>query len=78
MIKFSKFSDNGRTLIGIGLSDGNIEKLKAGMPIHFFMAELVDNSKMEVLIFHGKDEAAMKASLEANGMIVPAETEYKP
>lgn len=55
MIKFTGIGDNGRKMLGIGLSEGNIQKLKEGKPIHF-SAEEVKMAGFDVLIMHGATE----------------------
>jgi hypothetical protein len=50
------------TLI-FGLSEINLEKLKAGDPILFDLAELGLPSQ-KVFIFHGKDEDTMKQMMK--------------
>jgi hypothetical protein len=58
MIKAKKGS-----LILLGLSDTNIERLKKGQPIKFNLQEL-GLGDYDVLIFYGKDEQSMQQELK--------------
>ena len=58
MLKAKINYENGRTLLLLGLSDENLAKLKQGLPAHI-TGEEVQMPKTDVMIFHGKDEAAM-------------------
>lgn len=57
----------------LGLSDENLERLKAGQPIVFNLSELglPDN---EVMIFNGKTEQDMYVSLKH--MMHPTKTKF--
>jgi hypothetical protein len=57
MIKFK-----ANKLIGIGLSDSNLKKLKS-QPIKFNLKE-VGGPDYDFFIFNGKTEASMKRELE--------------
>lgn len=66
MIKF-KSELNGRPLVGFGLSEKNIERLKEGSPILFDAKELgIDAS---VTIFYGETEEKMVKDFQKHGMI---------
>lgn len=60
-----KFTINGkdRTMVGLGLSDENIERLKKGDPI-FFKGEEVGFEGVDFLIMHGATEAKIKDDLK--------------
>lgn len=67
MIKFTSPKANGETLIGLGLEEGNIERLKDGKPILFNLSELGFEG-MEVMIMYGKDQEDIKMQLRQAGM----------
>lgn len=69
MIKFTAHGQNGRTTIGLGLSELNIQKLKEGMPINIFLFDIIPNLKEEIVIFYGATEQTMKEELERLGLI---------
>lgn len=64
MIKFTAGKEDGATLIGLGLSEGNLAKLKEGKPIVVWIQEMIPDCKMEVLIFYGATEQAMYEELK--------------
>lgn len=61
MIKFRAEGKNG-PLIGLGLSQGNIERLVAGQPVHVKMLEL--GLEGDIIIFYGKNEDELKQSVQ--------------
>ncbi len=71
MIKFAATSPNGRKILGIGLSYGNLDRLKAGNPIHFNAEEmgLPGFYFDEVLIYAGATEESMCRDLQESGFI---------
>jgi hypothetical protein len=76
MIKFSAFSHDGKKLVGIGLSEMNLQKLREGCPIKIGGDE-VDVLDTEILIFYGKTEKEMHEKLK--GFIDPeTETHIDP
>lgn len=63
MVKFTAAGPDG-PIIGLGISEGNVERLKAGQPI------LVDLKTMgfqegSIMIFYGESNAAMFQELKA-------------
>jgi hypothetical protein len=64
MVKFTAGTENGRTLIGLGLSEGNIQRLKEGKPIHVHLEELNLPYKAEVMIWYGADEQALQKEIQ--------------
>lgn len=62
MIKFSSLTDHG-LLIGLGISDKNVELLKAGKPIKVNLMELGVTEPIEIMIFHGETEEKMAKTL---------------
>ena len=63
MIKFTA-SKGGGILIGFGLSEENIKKLKEGFPILVHLKELNLPSDDQILIFYGKTEAKIREGLD--------------
>lgn len=63
MIKFVKEMKNGSTLLGFGLSDENISRLKEGKPIYFHLDELGIEGH-DVLITYGETEDKIMEDLK--------------
>ncbi len=59
----------GRKLIGFGLSDGNLEKLRQGMPILVKLQDMHPDLDFEVVIFWGKTEIDMQNDMARYGLI---------
>ena len=72
MIKFLAGKDTKRQVIGLGLSEENVVRLRQGRPIHVDLLELGLPWQAEVLIFYGVTEQALREELA--GLIGP-ETE---
>ncbi len=66
MIRFSAKSDKGRQLIAIGLSEGNVQRMQAGFPIHVHCDDM--GFAGEIMIFTGKDEVSMTNMLINAGL----------
>lgn len=60
----------------LGLSDENLKRLARDQPIKFNMAEL-GFPDIDVLIFNGKDEEAMKKMMFKSGLVDPIKTIIK-
>lgn len=60
MIK-AKGRHKGRDVIVLGLSEGNIVRLREGKPIHIFREEM--NIPFDVIIMWGETEEAMSKQL---------------
>lgn len=56
MIKFTATTGEGTPLIGLGLSEENLRRLRAGQPIMLKLGDLLPGVQIEVLIFAGRDE----------------------
>ena len=58
MIKFIGDSreNKGHKLVGLGISEGNVIKLKEGKPILVKLNEMIPDCNIDVLIFYGKTE----------------------
>jgi hypothetical protein len=61
---------NGVPMILIGLSEGNLAKLRERKPI-LTSSKMPDGYTVEVLILWGQTEAAIMAELGENGVVVP-------
>jgi hypothetical protein len=75
VIKF-KAQGNGRTLVGLGITDENIKRLRQGMPIIVRLADVGVPGGIEVTIFWGETETAIRKDLQKHGLIGP-ETEIR-
>jgi hypothetical protein len=67
MIKFTA-SGNGRTIIGLGLEPGNLERMQRGQPVYVRLSDLGFTgapATFEIVIFTGKDAPTMRASLSS-------------
>ena len=62
MIKFCCKGRSGETLIGLGLSHENLERLKKGQPISVEGKDIGLDGQ-NILIFSGSNEEAMAAEL---------------
>jgi hypothetical protein len=71
-IKFTGTGPGGRTVVGLGLSFTNLNRLKADQPIRVDLRELgLPGPPHEVVIFAGETEAVMTDRLYALGAIGP-------
>ena len=81
MVKFV-VGNSEKVLVGLGITDANIEQLKRGRPILVDIADVVLRllksrlliANAEITIVYGKDEAAIVADLRRLGLVTP-ETE---
>jgi hypothetical protein len=64
MVKFSATTATGSKLIGLGLTEENMEHLRAGKPIHVDLREVNLPFDVQVLVFAGKDDEALRAMLQ--------------
>lgn len=71
MIKFMSTTAYGRRLLGIMISDGNVEKLTHEQPIHFHAEQmgLPEIRCHEIVILHYPTEEAFKEAFEKGGLI---------
>lgn len=67
MIKFRKENNNGVTLLGFGLSEENIKRLKQGEPIYFHLDELGIEGH-DVLITYGETEDKIMEDMKNVGL----------
>lgn len=68
MIKFVKTAENGAKVIGFGLSEGNIKKLKLGQPILVHLDDLGIEG-IDVVIHYGETEDAILQDFRKGGLI---------
>ncbi len=71
MVKFTASQPNGRTLVGIGISAWNVERLKQGKPIHLNFEALNLPWKIDLMIMYGETEQAIADELKEVGAIAP-------
>lgn len=69
MIKFQGTGQKGLPVVGFGLSEVNIQKLKEGMPI---LIDAQDTQELlgvqaQIVIFYGKTEESMQEELNTAG-----------
>lgn len=69
MVKFVASRENGRKIVGIGITAGNIERLRNGKPIHIHLEELGLPWACEVMIIYGDTEQSLADDLK--GLIGP-------
>ena len=71
MIKFMMTTEAGRKVLGIMISEGNVEKLKGNQPIHFHAEQmgLPEIKFQEMIIVYYPTEEAFKAAFEKDGLI---------
>ena len=67
MITFSGKNNRGRPLLGFGLSEKNLEKLREGLPIHLHADEM--GFAGDVLIFYGKTEDDLAKQMIEGGFV---------
>jgi hypothetical protein len=76
MVKAMARLSDGRVLLVLGISDGNIARLKKGEPIYFDAAAVKLNPhellSAAVTLFYGKDEAELGRTLKT---LIGPETE---
>lgn len=68
MIKFVKTADNGAKVVGFGLSEGNIERLKLGQPILVHLDDLGIEG-IDVVIHYGETENSILNDFRKGGLI---------
>jgi hypothetical protein len=73
VIRASWTTPTGRSIVLLGLSRANVDRLTMGQPIRVDLDELLPDgpSPSEVLISFGETEAAIVAELQAAGVRVP-------
>ena len=77
MIKFIAHDETTNLpIVGLGLSDGNLERLRQGKPIVIDLQKMNPLFKGNIIIFWGPTEQAMADYLRDTGKIGPT-TEVK-
>lgn len=56
MIRAAAKTDKGRTIVMLGLEDGNLQLLQEGKPIHIHFEEMDIPFAAEICIFYAKDK----------------------
>jgi len=67
VVKFTTQTATG-PLIGLGVSEGNVERLKKGEPILVELNEIGQGGG-QILLMYGETEKAIVAELESNGLM---------
>ena len=62
MIKFL-YEKEESTLVGLGISEENVRRLKDDQPIVVKLSDMGITTDIQVLIFYGKDEKEMEKTL---------------
>jgi hypothetical protein len=78
MIKMVKEDGpHGCPLVMLGLSHGNLERLKGGNPIMLDVDQcaMLGMGQRELLIYAGPDEVSMMAEVESHGLIPEGSTD---
>lgn len=67
MVKFSVKDKNDQRMLGVGLSEENVKRLKEGMPIHIKSEDLSNLTGWEgsIFIMYGKTEDDIKDQLSS-------------
>jgi hypothetical protein len=77
MIKFRATGEDGREMIGFGITKKNVEKLKEDMPIKVSLDKQMGlEHKIDIVIFYGDSEKEIYKRLKKGGL-VSGETEIK-
>lgn len=63
MLKFVLSNNEGRRLIGLGLEEGNVTRLRSGQPI-VFLGEDVELPGFDFVIFLGEDQAELRRQVQ--------------
>ena len=77
MIKFRVRGENGRSLLGFGLSRVNIDRLTAGEPIHAPLEE-IHLPGTDLVIFFGETEEMIGEEMRQAGLITDVTAMSKP
>lgn len=74
MIKF-KSNKHNKTLIGLGLEAGNLDKLMAGHPIYIYGKDIGEAA--DILIFYGATKEVMIEEMRKAGAVLPPEDQWQ-
>ncbi len=77
MVKFSSTGHDDKVLLGLGISELNVRKLKEGMPIYIKDEELENLTGWNgnILLLYGKTETDIAKDIEGVFNAVSADTE---
>jgi hypothetical protein len=80
MIKFRGTDKNDVPVVGFGLSEANVQRLKQGMPI---LIDTDDTKELfgvpaQIVIFYGNTEESMQEELRATGLGFPEARQEPP
>jgi hypothetical protein len=75
MVKFKVQTESGRTLVGLGITEGNLKKLKEGFPL-VVNGEELQIGKIDFTIFYGKTERAIFDELQ-KGKLLPPDMKFE-
>ena len=65
MVKFVANGEGDKPMLGLGLSEENVQRLKEGHPIRIDGPKIHPSIRCDILIFYGKDEQAMYDDLKS-------------
>jgi hypothetical protein len=75
MIKFTIPKSNGSTVLGFGITEANVEKLKQGQPILVDLSEL-GLEGYEALIMYGTDQRNIQEQLQ-DAKMLPGDVKFE-
>jgi len=75
MIRYRTERQGKPPLLFIGLSDENLTRLRAGMPIRIAADDPVARVATELVIYHGATEVELTRELEQHGVLPPGATD---
>jgi len=75
MIRYRAERKGRPPLLFIGLSDENVTRLRAGMPIRIDANDPVARVATEIVIYHGATEVELTRELEDHGVVPKGATE---
>jgi hypothetical protein len=75
MVKFKVQKENGRILIGLGITSGNVDNLKKGHPI-LVNGEELQIGTIDLTIFYGETERSIFNELQ-KGKLLPPDMKFE-
>jgi uncharacterized protein YciU (UPF0263 family) len=75
MLKFIAYKENGRLVIGFGMTAGNIKRLKEGKPIIVKMEEM-NLSPADLIIFYGETPEKLLEKFNQAGLDIEPDTKF--
>jgi hypothetical protein len=67
MIKFITRGKNGQSIVGLGLSEGNVERLKKNDPMYFSL-DALGIEGVDIMIVYGETEESIIADFKRHGV----------